>query len=1169
VFVLCAPPLTSVPVMQRLIHVLISGHLLFPGTSLTFYSGTNGNTPSPNDDVVIIGMDANFKPYNNIDSTTQYKLVGFDVELTQMICADQNMNCAIVTAPWQSAIPATWADLGWTTNSKTYPGIGIQNQWYHCISGARNTIPRQMGMVFSNPYTDPNNDKAAFYISSTGSNISSISGISKVGLQSSYAVSAYFLQKLPSTYSGMTALMFSSLTALKAALDSGNIDAIFYGKSDMTLTGVAQLGSDVSGWANGVSYMCNPSRLDVVSKLNQGLTNVINSGSYTTLCNKMDYKNAIPCLSTPLSFSNSQPNNQNRKADIIIAMEADFPPYASVSASSQLVGFDVEFTKKVCTAAALKCAIITAPWQSAIAKSYADLGWSSNSKTYPGLGLQNMWYHCISGSRNTIARQQSLAFTNPYTDPANDKAIYIALKSFAGSVDATASSVKVGLQSSYAVSSYFENRIRSRQSSITTSSNAITYYDSAADLFKALADGVIHVVFYGKPEYQTQTNYNSNTMMEVSGTEISAWSQGISYMCNPSRPDLVSKLNQGIKSVIGANAQGSDYRSICTTFSGVPCFTSAPTEYTGSQAPRLVGTTSADIIIAMTVDFGEHQRIDSNSKLTGFDVELTQRVCSVANLRCAIMMVPWQSVVAGKYSNLGWSNNPKTYPGVGVQNKWFHCAAGARNTVDRRVSFAFTRAYTDPSQDKGVFIKRKGYSAVTTSTTIDQLKAMSTLKVGLQTGYAASTFFRANYPNVQVVEYATASALFTALTTSPYAIQLVFYGKGDYTTVLNTATMEVTGPEVSGLSAGIGFACRPDRMDLVKRLDDALQTVMASTSYRTFCTTYSSILCYADGSQSTPAPNLPAYQNSGVARSDLVIAVEADYGQFNNINSSSELVGLDIDLIKDICSRQSLKCAVMTVPWQSAIAKSYNDLGWSDNPKTYPGVGFQNMWYDCISGARNTIQRQQSLLFTPPYTDPSNDKAAFIGLTTNAVATGLSRSSNDLSTVKVGVQGGYAVTSYLDAHATTYNARSVHRYNTAAQLFSALVAGTVDVVFYGKADLSGASGYNSATMTEVGPEVAAWANGNSFMCHPAKMWARNQLTTGWVAIPKAERLTYNAAYNTIPVMVDASSYDGLGTYTPPTTTTTTTKAAASTAQAMCTHFAMLAASLIPAMHMVG
>lgn len=333
------------------------------------------------------------------------------------------------------------------------------------------------------------------------------------------------------------------------------------------------------------------------------------------------------------------------------------------------------------------------------------------------------------------------------------------------------------------------------------------------------------------------------------------------------------------------------------------------------------------------------------------------------------------------------------------------------------------------------------------------------------------------------------------------------------------------------------------------------------------------------------APALPAYQNSGNYRSDLVIAVEADYGQFNNINSSSDLVGLDIDLIKDICN--GVRCAVMTAPWQSAIAKSYQDLGWSANPKTYPGVGFQNMWYDCIAGARNTIQRQQSLLFTPPYTDPSTDKAVFVGLSSNSVATGLSRTSNDLRTVKVGVQAGYAATSYFDAHATTYNALSVHRYNTAQQLFSALTAGTVDVVFYGKAGLAGASEYNSATMTEVGPEVAAWANGNSFMCHPAKMWARNKLKSGWAGISRNERLRYNSTYSQIHVMVEASGYDGVGTYTPPAPTPTPGQtpaptltpgqtpaptpvppAATSTAQAMRAQFAMLAACCIPAIYMV-
>ena len=98
------------------------------------------------------------------------------------------------------------------------------------------------------------------------------------------------------------------------------------------------------------------------------------------------------------------------EADIVIATEADYLQYNYIR-DGMLGGFDIELTQGVCKAAGKTCAIVTVPWQSVWPKTYLELGWESNPKTYPGIGTNNNWYHCTSGTRNTIARSQSTIFT--------------------------------------------------------------------------------------------------------------------------------------------------------------------------------------------------------------------------------------------------------------------------------------------------------------------------------------------------------------------------------------------------------------------------------------------------------------------------------------------------------------------------------------------------------------------------------------------------------------------------------------------------------------------------------------------------------------------------------------------------------------------------------------
>ena len=144
-------------------------------------------------------------------------------------------------------------------------------------------------------------------------------------------------------------------------------------------------------------------------------------------------------------------------ADYIIATEGDYTEHNYVR-NGVLGGFDIELTRALCAHMGKACAIVTVPWAAVFPRDYVQFGWSSNGKVYPGLGFQNRWFHCSVGTRNIITRQQSVAFTDPYTDRSVDKAGFIVAAEAAADFPADAAGRSVALIAGFSTSTYFLSR---------------------------------------------------------------------------------------------------------------------------------------------------------------------------------------------------------------------------------------------------------------------------------------------------------------------------------------------------------------------------------------------------------------------------------------------------------------------------------------------------------------------------------------------------------------------------------------------------------------------------------------------------------------------------------------------------------------------------------------
>ena len=178
-------------------------------------------------------------------------------------------------------------------------------------------------------------------------------------------------------------------------------------------------------------------------------------------------------------------------------------------------------------------------------------------------------------------------------------------------------------------------------------------------------------------------------------------------------------------------------------------------------------------------------------------------------------------------------------------------------------------------------------------------------------------------------------------------------------------------------SEGVAYCCRPEFGDVVEALNDGLRKFKGTDAYRALCDRYPSIACDVEGTQWSNKNAIGNIADHPTTRADIVIATEADVRPFNYIEDGM-LKGFDIELTREVCKAAGKTCAIVTVPWQSVWPKSFPELGWSSNPKTYAGIGMQNTWFHCTSGTRNTLRRRQSTAFTDSYTDKNEDYAGFV-----------------------------------------------------------------------------------------------------------------------------------------------------------------------------------------------
>ena len=450
--------------------------------------------PSTRADIVL-GTEGTYAPHiykrNGV-------LMGFDLEFTKAACRLAGKTCAIVTVPWLSVWPSNLSQFGWPRNTKTYAGEAHHSRWVHCSMGTWNTVARQQSVAFTHSTTDPSTLKAGFVVSDAVAATfrSDAAGVS-VGVISGWATSTYFMSQLGHRFMPSTVVQYITEAQIWAALTAGDVGAVYVdtimGSAFVASGNGYQLMYSAAGWSNGVAYGCHPEYGDVVAALNRGILAFKATQEYADLCARYP---EIRCDFAGTTYINlktvSHPeiaNHPPHRADIVIGTEADFVDHNFIR-NGILGGFDLELTQALCALIGRTCSVITVPWQAVWTADFSvKFGWPANHREYPGEGFQRRWFHCTLGTINTIARQQSVAFTSPYTN-GTFQAGFVVADAAAPTFPEDAEGRTVGLVGAWAVSTYFHAQL-----AVLFNPKAVLEYADQGALWAALVSGVVDAVY--------------------------------------------------------------------------------------------------------------------------------------------------------------------------------------------------------------------------------------------------------------------------------------------------------------------------------------------------------------------------------------------------------------------------------------------------------------------------------------------------------------------------------------------------------------------------------------------------------------------------------------------------------------------------------------------------
>lgn len=210
-----------------------------------------------------------------------------------------------------------------------------------------------------------------------------------------------------------------------------------------------------------------------------------------------------------------------------IATDATFPPFESIDANGNLVGYDIELMQAVCKAASLDCNIANAAWDGMI----------------PGL-IDGRYDALISQLTVTESRRRVIAFSDVYSHPTfrfvakKGAGLDISPEGLAGKTIA----VQTGTPMDAYVTAHYPQ-------------STIKRYDTGSAPYLELTGGRADVhLSYQAQIVHSFLNSEAGAEYELVGTELTGadapeFGEGVAIAIGKRNTDLVEKVNAGLAAI--------------------------------------------------------------------------------------------------------------------------------------------------------------------------------------------------------------------------------------------------------------------------------------------------------------------------------------------------------------------------------------------------------------------------------------------------------------------------------------------------------------------------------------------------------------------------------------------------------------------------------------------
>lgn len=211
--------------------------------------------------------------------------------------------------------------------------------------------------------------------------------------------------------------------------------------------------------------------------------------------------------------------------------------------------------------------------------------------------------------------------------------------------------------------------------------------------------------------------------------------------------------------------------------------------------------------IAVDVPYEPFEFKAPDGSLTGFEIDLGNAACAELAIKCEWVVQGWDGII----------------PGL-LAFKYDAIMSSMSITAERAEKVAFTKGYYNTPS--GWFVS-KG-----TDLNVMDKDAMAGKKIGVQRGTVQDDAATSDYPDSEILRYATADELVLDLYGGRLDAVLLDYPVGESTILKGERgeQFELTG-ELLQLGDGVGMAMRKDDLALVSQFNTALDAIKSDGRY--------------------------------------------------------------------------------------------------------------------------------------------------------------------------------------------------------------------------------------------------------------------------------------------------------------------------------------------------